>query len=192
MTGRIRQATIHHEGPRSRRLALGIAVAAALLLLALSVSIDAARAQVAETTTARPAAPSAMEAGIIDRINAARRGRGLKPLRLANGLERAAGSHARTLAAEGVFAHEVDGVAPATRIRRFYRGSTVAEVLQWRSPTLTPEQALAAWLASPTHRSIILSGRFSDIGLAALSVQHAPGYYGGRPVTIVVADLGAR
>jgi uncharacterized protein YkwD len=191
MTGRRRQTTIRHWGSPARGLLLGIA-AASLLVLALVFALGPARGAVVEPTGARVSALSSIEAGILERINGARREHGLKPLHMAGGLERAAGSHVRTLAAEGVFAHEVDGVSPSARIRRFYAGSAVAEVLQWRSPTLTPEQALEAWLGSPSHRAILLSGRYSDIGLAAKSVPNAPGYYGGRTVTIVVADLGAR
>jgi uncharacterized protein YkwD len=93
----------------------------------------------------------------------------------------------------GFFGHSsADGTTAAERIRRFYRGSAVGETLLWASPTLSARQALDSWLASPPHRSIILDGSYREVGLGAIHVAHAPGAFGGREVTILVADFGAR
>jgi uncharacterized protein YkwD len=92
----------------------------------------------------------------------------------------------------GFFAHESrDGTSPSTRIRRYYRGSTVGEALLWRSPGVSPDEAIELWLASPPHRKILLSTALRDAGIGAVHVTAAPGYYQGLDVTIVVADFGA-
>lgn len=171
-----------------RRLSRLAAVALAGIALTAARTPDAGAALAVEGTSARPAA-AAIEASILDRINAVRRDHGLRPLHVAAGLRRAAASYVARLASAGLFTH---GSSPSARIHRFYGGSRVAEVIVWRSPGLTAEQAVAAWLGSPSHRSIILGAAYAEIGLGAKAVASAPGYYGGRRVTIVVADLGAR
>ena len=69
--------------------------------------------------------------------------------------------------------------------------SQVGETLLWRSPDVTPVEALRMWLQSAGHRRILLSGSFRDIGLSAVHATGAPGAFQGRDVTIVVADFGA-
>lgn len=92
----------------------------------------------------------------------------------------------------GFFAHEsANGTSPFERIRRHYRGSSVGETLLWRSPDVTPEEALALWLQSPPHRRVLLGSAFRVVGLAAVHVEGAPGDFNGLDVTIVVADFGA-
>jgi hypothetical protein len=39
---------------------------------------------------------------------------------------------------------------------------------------------------------VLLSPQWREVGLAALKARRAPGVYGGRSVTVVVADFGAR
>jgi uncharacterized protein YkwD len=136
---------------------------------------------------------NAIEAPLLAKINAARRSKGLAALRQSAGLARAAARHARAMGTQGFFSHSSsDGTSPATRIRRYYPGSTVGEVILWRSPDVTPAEALRMWLDSPSHRRLLLSSGFRDIGVAAVHAENGGGAYGGRPVTIVVADLGSR
>jgi uncharacterized protein YkwD len=93
---------------------------------------------------------------------------------------------------EGYFGHDsADGTSATVRIRRFYAGSAVGETILWRSPNVTPKQALRMWLESPPHRAILLSPAFGYIGLGAVHAASAPGTFGGRPVTVVVADFGS-
>jgi uncharacterized protein YkwD len=134
-----------------------------------------------------------VELSLLSLINEARRDHhGLRPLKPSRALARAAAGHARAMARLGFFAHEsADGTAARARIRRAYDGSQVAETLLWRSPDVTPEAALRMWLQSPGHRRILLGGSFRDIGLSAVHATGAPGAFGGRDVTIVVADFGA-
>jgi uncharacterized protein YkwD len=92
----------------------------------------------------------------------------------------------------GFFSHTgPGGNSPATRIARYYRGSRVGEVIFWQEPRATPEQAIATWLASAAHRRIALGSAFRQVGIAAVHMANAPGVYGGRNVTVVVADFGA-
>ncbi len=137
-------------------------------------------------------AVNALEPAVLARINNVRRTHGLKPLRASGTLAKAANRHARSMARGGFFSHaSPDGTQPSTRIRRFYDGSAVGETLLWRSPGLTAAQAVQMWLASPPHRSILLSSSFREIGLAAVRAASAPGAFRGLDVTILVADFGA-
>jgi uncharacterized protein YkwD len=126
------------------------------------------------------------------RLNDDRRRSGARALRLSAGLARAALAHARAMATEGFFGHTSrDGASAAVRIDRYYRASTVGEVILWREPTSSPEQAVATWLSSPGHRSVLRSRAFRRVGIAAVHVRSGAGVYGGREVTIVVADFAA-
>lgn len=164
----------------------------AACLAALLLPAGAAGAAVVDAPAPRAAAANAVP-GLLAQINQVRRSRGLRPLSLAAGLNRAAAAHARSMAANGYFSHESrDGTSPAARIRRYYPSSVVGEALLWRSPGLSAGEAVQAWLASPPHRALLLSRAFSRVGLGAVHAASAPGTYGGAPVTIVVADLAAR
>jgi uncharacterized protein YkwD len=172
--------------PRRARLVLALAVVALCALTALP-STQAAPAAPA----VRVAALDTLEDAVLARINATRRSKGLKPLREVKGLDRAATAHARAMLRNGFFSHtSADGTSASTRIRRFYGGSSVGETILWRSPDCTAGEALQMWLSSPPHRAILLSSGLRDIGLAAVHGT-AGGVFGGRSVTIVVADFGA-
>ncbi|MFN8188001.1 MAG: CAP domain-containing protein [Gaiellales bacterium] len=177
--------------PRTGRRPSHLAVVTALLVLALATAAPVGAT--APATTSRAAGSAAVAADVVSEINATRRARGLRPLRLATGLVRAARAHAQAMAAGGFFSHSSrDGTSPATRIRRFYDGSVVGETLLWRSPTVSAEQALEMWLDSSSHRKILMSRSFRDVGIGIVHADSAPGAYGGRQVTIVVADFGSR
>lgn len=170
-------------------------MARGVVLLALVVALfTGSRAHAAVTEPQRAASPrtvDTLEGSLRERINAARRAGGLRILRVSSGLRRAAEAHARWLVRSGSFTHSsAGGVSPARRIRRYYRGRLVGETLLWGSPSVDAAQALARWLASPAHRGVLLDRRFREIGVSAVSVQDAPGTYGGLDVTVVVADLG--
>ena len=47
-------------------------------------------------------------------------------------------------------------------------------------------------MASPGHRKNILTARWQEIGLSAVTVAGAPGVYGGRDVVIITTDFGVR
>lgn len=167
-----------------------VLLAAVLAALALASSTVAGARTGGTGATVRDA--NAIEAPLLGRINAARKARGLAPLRFSAALARAAEGHARSMGRRGFFGHSsADGTSPAARIRRYYSGSTVGETLLWRSPGLTAGEALRMWLQSPSHRAILLDRTFRHVGLAAVHADEAGGSFGGRPATIVVADFGA-
>jgi uncharacterized protein YkwD len=141
---------------------------------------------------------TALDAGVLGKLNAIRSAHGLAPLHVSAALTAAAAYHSRELAAGGYFAHtSADGSAFWKRIERWYApqpsGSwTVGENLLWSSPGVDASQALVAWMNSPEHRANILSPDWREVGIAALHVTRASGVYGGRPVTIITTDFGAR
>ena len=52
--------------------------------------------------------------------------------------------------------------------------------------------AVSAWMHSPPHRANILSVRFRQIGIAALSSPRAPGVFNGSSATVITTDFGVR
>ena len=143
-------------------------------------------------------ATAALEEGVIGRINAIRRARGLRPLRHNARLAAAADFHSRDMARKGYFEHDsASGTAFWRRIERFYpsrgfRSWTVGENLLWATDTYGAAFAVREWMHSPPHRENILSRDWREVGIGAVSVGSAPGEYHGRAVTIVTADFGAR
>jgi glucokinase len=87
----------------------------------------------------------------------------------------------RALAAGGLFTHDWDDGTPfATWIQRYYPpragGSWLAgENLVWATDRLDPAQAIAAWLASPPHRRILLDRSWRELGVGTVLAQEAPG-----------------
>jgi uncharacterized protein YkwD len=147
----------------------------------------------------RPAsAVRSLEQGVLTQVNALRRQHGLMPLRLSSGLAAAARQHSTEMANHGYFGHSsANGSSFDQRIAHFYpRGGrhywSVGENLLWSSPDVDTAGVLSSWLNSPEHRKNMLRGPWREIGLSAVHVASAPGAYGGREVTIVTAEFGAR
>jgi uncharacterized protein YkwD len=146
------------------------------------------------TATAVPG----LNAGIVARINMVRAARGLPRLAVSVGLGAAARFHSRQMAESGQFRHESpDGSSFWQRVRRFYgaagfRSWSVGEALVWQSPTATASEVVAAWLASPPHREILLDPSFREVGVSAVQDSAAPGDFDGLQATIVTADFGVR
>ncbi len=162
----------------------------------LSASAPATAASV--SSAGGVTAASALEAPLIERINAVRRSRRLRPLRISRQLRRAAAFHSASMGRRGFFSHRsADGTSSTRRIRSFYPSAgysywTVGETILWSGGRVSARSALRTWLNSPGHRSVLLSGRWSQVGLAAIRVRNAGGYFRGRDVTIITADFGAR
>lgn len=169
-----------------------VALYACVLLVTAALVVPAA-AQDAGQSSAASSPRVTADSSVVAQINAVRRQHGLRALTVAKGLKRAALVHARSMAQQGFFSHSsANGTGPVQRIRSFYSGSSVGEAILWRSPTVSPGEAVEMWLGSPSHRAILLSSSFREVGIAVVHVHSATGPYGGRPVTIVVADFGAR
>jgi uncharacterized protein YkwD len=164
-------------------------------------SLDGAGTTAASSSQGQSRAQSAtaaLEAAVVARVNVIRRGRGLRPLRWNRRLAAAADYHSRDMAHKGYFEHEsANGTAFWRRIERFYpsrgfRSWTVGENLLWASDTYGASFAVREWMESPPHRENLLSRDWREVGIGAVTVSSAPGAYGGRAVTIVTADFGAR
>ena len=98
----------------------------------------------------------------------------------------------------GYFEHESrDGSAFWKRVQRFYGAGSygtwsVGENLLWSSGGVDASRALELWMESPAHRANILTPRWREVGLSAVTVAGAPGVYGGRDVVIITSDFGVR
>lgn len=139
-----------------------------------------------------------LENGVLTELNAIRRSHGLVPVRLSGPLSEAADAHSRSMGRFGYFEHESrDGSAFWKRIQRFYGPGgyetwSVGENLLWSTGGVDASQALKLWMASPGHRANILTARWREVGLSAVTVSGAPGVYGGRDVVIITTDFGVR
>jgi uncharacterized protein YkwD len=75
-------------------------------------------------------------------------------------------------------------------VRRVSGLSVVGENLAWGVGRISADHVLALWLQSRPHRRNLLSPVWTRVGVG-VAYGRAGGVYGGRTVTIVVADFGA-
>jgi uncharacterized protein YkwD len=167
---------------------------AALALLGLGASSATAAGNPVRTVSAA----NRLESQVLVELNAIRRDHGLLPLRASHALAKAADSHSQEMGAFGYFSHSSrNGSTFWKRIQRFYGAPSdgswaVGENLLWSTTGIDAARALKLWMASPGHRKNILTARWREIGLAAVTVPGAPGVYGGRDVVIITTDFGVR
>ena len=147
-----------------------------LLALAL-LSVFAAGAGAASQPVRTLAAADALESQVLAELNAIRRRHGLTPLRLSKPLSAAADAHSRAMGTFGFFDHDSrDGSEFWERVQRFYGPTTAtgrgrsARTCSGR-PAGSSRAALELWMKSPGHRKNILTARWREIGLSALSVR---------------------
>ena len=136
---------------------------------------------------------------LVTAVNRARRANGLRPLAYSGSLTSAATEHARALATAWAFTHAwpTTGQLFSSWIRGFYpprgyRAWSAGENLLWASPGFTPTSAVQQWLESPTHRKVLLTKSWRELGIGVVSAVAAPGTYGGRDVQIAAAEFGLR
>ena len=154
-------------------------------------------AHTAAASAPASAATQQLERLVLVELNSVRRTRGLSPLRSSAPLSEAARIHSSAMGRFGFFAHESrDGSPFHERVRQFYgpkdEGWSVGENLLWSTTGIAAKQAVELWMKSPSHRANILTPRWREIGLAAVSVARAPGVFRGRDVVIVTTDFGVR
>lgn len=100
-------------------------------------------------------------------------------------LSRAATLKAKDMLAQGYWAHVApDGTEPWDFFRTVgysyrYAGENLARDFS------SPEGAIEAWLASPTHRENMLSGKYTEIGVAVVE-----GNLNGQDATLIVQLFG--
>src|SRR6476469_1342411 len=129
-------------------------------------------------------------------VNRTRRAHGLRPLTYSRPLAKAATEHATALATAGMFTHDwpTTGRIFASWIRSFYpargyRAWSAGENLLWAAPGFTAETAVQQWLDSPTHRRVLLTKSWRELGIGVVSAVAAPGTYGGQDVQIASAEF---
>jgi uncharacterized protein YkwD len=170
----------------------------ALLLVLALLSLGAGQATAAGNPARAFTAADQLESQVLGELNAIRLAHGLAPLRLSRPLSTAADSHSRAMGTYGFFGHSSrDGSVFWKRVQRFYaQGSygnwSVGENLLWSTTGLDASRALKLWMESPSHRRNILTARWREVGLSAVTVPAAPGVFGGRDVVIITSDFGVR
>lgn len=127
---------------------------------------------------------------VLELVNAERARAGVEPLAFHDELNLSAQSYAEEMADDGFFSHvSPTGKTLKDRIRasgyydrsysedcRCVKGYALGENLA--RGQRTPEEAVAAWMASPSHREAMLSADYGDTGIgiaAGLWVQHFGG-----------------
>jgi uncharacterized protein YkwD len=176
------------------RRSKALLVAAVLLVaVVLGATASPARSSARHETQLR-----SLNRQIAAAINAYRQTYGLKPLRISAQLDAAARQHSEEMGTDGYFDHpSADGTQFWKRIENYYPSAnysywTVGENLLWASPSVGAVAALKMWVASPEHRENLRNKDWRDLGVSAVHVVDAGGVYGGRTVTIITTDFGAR
>lgn len=95
-------------------------------------------------------------------INLERSHHGLPILLRQRRLMKTSGTYSRQMVAQRFFAHVApDGITLAQRV-----AGPAGEILAWGATQLSsPAQIIADWMASPPHRRVILSRRFTRMGM---------------------------
>ncbi|MFN0155697.1 MAG: CAP domain-containing protein [Gaiella sp.] len=168
----------------------------AVLLLIVAAAL-AATVGFAPAAGAGAAAITSSERSIVKEINRARTARGLRALRISPALSASADAHTDAMLTQGFFAHEsADGTPFDKRIRSFYgQGNkrwAVGENLLMSSEPLDAAAAVQAWLDSASHRKILLSPVWREVGIGANGASSVPGDFGGSSAWFATADFGAR
>jgi uncharacterized protein YkwD len=150
------------------------ALCALSILLVLTVSAPAARA-------AGPRVDRG-ERAVVRAINHQRARFGLRRLHVGGRLARAADYHSWDMLSHDYFSHG----AFARRVRRFAPLRRLGETLAMTS-RCTPRLVVSMWMHSPPHRAVLLSRRYSRVG-----VGRRAGRLGSMATCMVTADFGSR
>ncbi len=170
-----------------------------LPLLILVVSAVASTAFSTPSSAAlRVLEAEALESTIVERVNAVRVRRGLRPLAVSGTLQTAAGSHVFGMARAGYFSHSwLRGVPFERWIRWYWPGGSYSswsagENLFHGTPRATAGYIVRAWMRSAGHRENLLDRRWGVIGVGAVLAVNARGPYTGRIALIVSSVFGSR
>ena len=118
---------------------------------------------------------------MVNAINKIRHSYGLSGLKPAYSLFVSAKLYSRQMMRSDYFGH-------MSRIPVASRWRTAGEALAWHNGwRLSPRRTVWQWMGSPPHRALLLSSRFTRIG-----VGRARGHYAGRAATMWVAHFGHR
>ena len=104
---------------------------------------------------------SSSELSLLQTMNAVRKSHGLAPLRVDIHLVRAARGHSADMMRRQYFAH---GSVAGRALAAGARGPIFGEDLAWASG-ITATWVVNAWLASPSHRAVLLRPGFRRVGV---------------------------
>jgi uncharacterized protein YkwD len=136
------------------------------------------------TATAQARGLSGSEASLLNTMNAVRASRGLPALRVDYHLVRAARGHSADMMRRQYFAH---GSVAGRAVAAGARGPLFGEDLAW-AERLTAQWVVDHWLASPSHRAVLLRPGFRRVGIGI-----AFGTFAGHSgAGIVTADFAGR
>ena len=158
---------------------------AVLMLLALG--------SIASSANARGASPrlDSAERGVIRAINSRRAAAGLHAVRASARLNRAADYHSKEMLYGNYFAHpSLNGSPMGTRVRHFAHSRRVGETLAMLGGPCRRHmgaKVVGMWMASSSHRAVLLASGFKTVGVARRS-----GRLGGRRACMVTADFASR
>jgi uncharacterized protein YkwD len=144
-----------------------LSVVAATLLFGLfghaAASADTIPPLPVRQPTGPALAPSSHELAILRAVNRVRAAHGRRPLRYGPALHRAARAHSVDMVRRDYFDH-----GPfVLRLRRYgVRAQALGENLAYATePGFSAAVVVQMWLTSPGHRSVLLDGSFSRIGV---------------------------
>jgi uncharacterized protein YkwD len=112
-------------------------------------------------TAAQARGLSSSEASLLGTMNAVRKSNGLAPLRVDYHLVRAARGHSADMMHRQYFAH---GSVAGRAVSAGARGPLFGEDLAWATG-LTAQWVVDHWLASPSHRAVLLRPGFRRVGI---------------------------
>ena len=112
--------------------------------------------------------PTVAEQYLFSAANAERTQRGLQPLRWNADLQRAAGEHARMMAARGAISHRFQG-EPDLSTRGKQAGAQFNVISENVAEAPDAVQIHSAWMHSPGHRANLLDPRVDSIGIGVIS-----------------------
>lgn len=143
-----------------------IALATAAVAAMMTISSGASACNI-------PANSGAMQAELIEHVNAERRARGLAPVRLSGSLDKAAQGHACDNAKRQSISHvSSDGSQLQNRLRRAgYAYRTAAE--NTGRGFASGQRAVQWWMNSPKHKQNILLGPAREVGIG-IAMSAAP------------------
>lgn len=127
-------------------------------------------------------------AAVLHELNRVRARHGLPRVHADRRLTRTATAHSRDMARRGYFSHG----SWATRVRASAgRARSIGEVIGWQRvsrPGREAHRIVRAWLASPSHRHVLLSGAFRRVGIGRATARRG----GGRTALYTVDFASAR
>lgn len=168
--------------PRPTLLSLFIATALTAAPIAPTVAVAAPRA-------AKDAHSSALQRAVVRSVNAARARHRLPPVRHRARLARAASAHSTDQLRSGQPSHRsADGTSFGQRLRRYSSARSVGETIVWLAPgqPIRARTVVRMWMASPSHRRVLMDRRLRRIGIGARS-----GTVGGYVRTVVTANFSS-